>query len=307
MRLTGATAESAPDATPSSLRPAELEDGLNRLVFHPLARRLALRLAPTGISPNAVSIAGGTMVVAAGGLYVGLAWPLSAIAGFAVHALWHVVDGADGDLARLTGKASPTGELVDGLCDYVGHIILYVLLTILLAEQIGSAAWLIASLAGASRILQANHAESQRRTYLWWAYGRPWLRQEDKGAGGAFAQRHWAILLFGWLARLYLILARAMTPNTALIDAKIAAAANDPAETERIRLLVKRTAPPSILLQKALGSNPCTLLLGASMALGTPLPFFVAICLLLNLLLAVSLSYHRTWARALAASLEAGN
>ncbi|HJQ16535.1 MAG TPA: CDP-alcohol phosphatidyltransferase family protein [Allosphingosinicella sp.] len=304
MPLTGAATDSNRDATMSALRPAELEDGLNRLIFHPLARRLALRLAPSRISPNAVSIAGGFTVVAAGGLYVGLAWPLSAIAGFAVHALWHVVDGADGDLARLTGKASPMGELVDGLCDYVGHFILYVLLTLMLAGQIGGSAWLIASLAGASRIAQANHAESERRTYLWWAYGRPWLRQADK-PGGVFANRPWAAVLLGWPARLYLILAGAMTPNTDLIDAKIAAAAYDPAGTEKIRLLVRRTAAPSILLQKSLGANPRTLLLGASMALGTPLPFFVAECLLLNLLLAVSLSYHRTWIRALAASLDA--
>ena len=40
----------------------------------------------------------------------------------------HVVDGADGDLARLTGRSSPIGEMVDGLCDYLSHIVLYLVL-----------------------------------------------------------------------------------------------------------------------------------------------------------------------------------
>jgi phosphatidylglycerophosphate synthase len=37
-----------------------------------------------------------------------------------LHMGWHVLDGADGDLARMTGRASPQGELFDGICDYVG-------------------------------------------------------------------------------------------------------------------------------------------------------------------------------------------
>ena len=46
-----------------------MNDWLNARIFHPLARRLALRLQPTGITPNAVSIIGGLCIVAAGLLY----------------------------------------------------------------------------------------------------------------------------------------------------------------------------------------------------------------------------------------------
>ncbi len=45
-------------------------------------------------------------------------WPWSARVGLALHMGWHIVDGADGDLARLTGRSSPTGELVVGPSDY---------------------------------------------------------------------------------------------------------------------------------------------------------------------------------------------
>src|SRR4051795_4096486 len=113
--------------TPAARRP-EMDDWLNARVFHPLARRLARALVATPATPNAVSVGGGLLIVAAAILYTRLAWPESVLLGFLAHALWHVFDGADGDLARLTGKASPVGELVDGVCDYAGHIVLYVFL-----------------------------------------------------------------------------------------------------------------------------------------------------------------------------------
>ena len=39
-------------------RPPELQDGLNRYLYHPLAARLARLLAPTRITPNLVSVVG---------------------------------------------------------------------------------------------------------------------------------------------------------------------------------------------------------------------------------------------------------
>ena len=104
----------APPIADASGRAPELQDALNRRVYHPLARALARRLHPTGVSPHAVSIAGMLLVWGAAHAYTRMGWPEGVLIGFALHLLWHVVDGADGDLARLTGKSSPMGELVDG-------------------------------------------------------------------------------------------------------------------------------------------------------------------------------------------------
>ena len=118
-------------------RPRELQDALNFHLYHPLAWQLARRLANTPVSPNMVSLAGGALVVAAAVAYAQPWWPISALLGLAFHMGWHVLDGADGDLARITGKSSPMGEMVDGLCDYLSHIVLYLVLGALLAAQIG--------------------------------------------------------------------------------------------------------------------------------------------------------------------------
>jgi hypothetical protein len=97
-------------------RPRELQDPLNYYLYHPLAWQLARGLAHTPVTPNMVSVFGGLMVVAAGIVYANLAWPVGAALGMALHMGWHVVDGADGDLARMTGRSSPIGEMVDGVC-----------------------------------------------------------------------------------------------------------------------------------------------------------------------------------------------
>lgn len=72
---------------PPKARLPELEDPLNLHLFHPLARRLALLLRPTGISPNAVSALGGLCVAIAAGCYTMLGWPLSVLLGFTFHML----------------------------------------------------------------------------------------------------------------------------------------------------------------------------------------------------------------------------
>ena len=80
-----ASASACPQESRS--RPPELEDALNRFVYHPLAHRLALILRPTGIGPNAVSVAGMVLVWGAAAAYAGLAWPLSFAIGFSLHLL----------------------------------------------------------------------------------------------------------------------------------------------------------------------------------------------------------------------------
>lgn len=118
-------------------KPRELQGPLNHYLFHPLARRLAVLLVPTAVTPNMVSLVGAVMVMGAGVLYALVGGVAGVALGFALHLAWHVVDGADGDLARLSGRASPVGEIVDGVCDYAGHVVVYLLLAWTLSAAIG--------------------------------------------------------------------------------------------------------------------------------------------------------------------------
>lgn len=285
-------------------RAPELQDALNRYLFHPLSGRLARLLLPTGVSPNAVSIFGLLLLWIATFFYVARPWPEGAAIGFLLHLSWHVTDGADGDLARLKGAASPHGELVDGVCDYAGHVVMYIAFAVLLDDQIGGWAWLWAAVAGASHVAQTNHADSQRRTYLWWVYGVPWLKQSKARDDAVFRRQSWFGTMFGWMAAEYIRLSNAMVPANAVVERAIAQADGDPARTARIRRLVRRSSRRSLLFQQALAANPKTVLIGGSMLIGSPLWFFLAEALLLNLVLIASLVHHDRRARRLARALN---
>jgi phosphatidylglycerophosphate synthase len=293
-----ATRPSVPVAAGSRLRAPELQDPLNRYLYHPLAARLARVLVPTGVSPNAVSVAGALLVWAAAWAYAVVAWPVGALLGFGLHMLWHVFDGADGDLARLTGKASPTGELVDGLCDYAANILLYFVLAAILDDSIGGWAWVLAVAAGVSHAFQTNHAETQRRAYLWWAYGVPWLKHAHDAGHEVFRERSWFSSTFAGLARLYLKAASWMAPGSGRLDGLVDRAAGDSRRLTRIRRLVRRSSRRSLVYEKLVGPNPRTIMLGASMLAGSPLWYFLGEAVLLNLILAASIVHHnavRRW------------
>lgn len=271
-------------------KPPELQGLLNRTLYHPAARWLATRLVPTPVTPNAVSVAGAAMVAVAGVCYALIGGVAGVAIGFALHLAWHVVDGADGDLARMTGRASPHGEMIDGLCDYGGHVVLYVLLATLLDDTLGGWAWGLAIAAGLSRAVQSVFAESQRRTYQYWAYDVPWLqtaKAPQPGIGGA-------------LTRLYLAVSIALTGPTQAVNALVARAAHDPAERLRIAMLAREAGHETLPTLAVLGANPRTILLGISMIAGGPLWFFLIEATVLNGVLAFAIVQQVASSRRLA-------
>lgn len=298
-------------------RPREMQDSLNFYLYHPLAWRLAKLLSHTPLTPNMVSVIGGSLVVMAGVVYFNmdstggtwaLGWPWGALLGMVLHMSWHVVDGADGDLARLTGKSSPIGEMVDGVCDYVSHIVVYVLLAFVLTRQIGAGpAWAWTLAAGASHIVQSNHVEVQRRFYQYWTYGVPWLNNSRGNGAGILGSGSVFARLFEPVAQGYLYLAAGMTPHARTIDNAVgeAMARQDSARLDVIRGEVAREQKPLLSFLKLLGPNPRAIVLGLAMIAGSPVWYFFYQAVVLNALLAISVFLHNR-AATLTASRIAG-
>jgi phosphatidylglycerophosphate synthase len=280
-----------------SERRKELNDWLNRSLYHPLARRLALALAPTSATPNQLSLAGGLCVVLAGVCYVAWGGLAGALAGFGLHLAWHVLDGADGDLARLTGRASPFGEAVDGIADYFSHIALYCMIGVMLTGAFGPAIWLVVLGAGVSRIFQASHLEERRREYEYWVYGRNWIRNEGlqpvtRGERGVAA-----------LVNLYLSVSNRTRDNTGMIETLHRQAAGNPPALAALRDAARRRLCPLIGRLQILGANQRTIALGAAMLAGQPVWYFVYELSVLNLALLWSIRAHAAAAVRLQAEL----
>ena len=96
----------------------QIRETLSQYVEVPGARLLRA----VGLTPNAITLAGFAVCVAAAYL-VGNGWLL---AGGIVFLLGGGLDMFDGALARLTGKASPFGALMDSVFDRLGEAALFV-------------------------------------------------------------------------------------------------------------------------------------------------------------------------------------
>ncbi|WP_294188725.1 CDP-alcohol phosphatidyltransferase family protein [uncultured Sphingomonas sp.] len=278
-------------------KPRELQGFLNAAIYHPIAGALARALVPTRVTPNMVSVFGALMVVSAGVFYtlVGGAWGIAI--GFLLHLSWHVVDGADGMLARLSGRASPSGEVVDGLCDYFGHGILYAFLAAQLDQHIGWIAWALAVAAGVSRAVQSVFAESGRRTYQWWVYDVPWLQNQRAPATGIGATLS-GVYLWAW---------NAMSGPTRRVDTLVLSAEHDPRERARIAEIAHAAGTRTLPVLAALGANPRTILLGLSMIAGSPLWFFLLEVVVLNVVLAFAIWQAAASARRIAGLIARGH
>jgi phosphatidylserine synthase len=151
-------------------RTSEIEEITNLYLIHPIAGFLTPIFARLGISANSVSLAGMALGGLAGVAYFRYRDPRWAIAGFILMIAWHVMDGADGQLARLTNSQSELGKILDGICDYVTFIAVYSALAAALTSRYGGWVWALAIVAGICHSVQAAAYEVQRQEYNFWGW-----------------------------------------------------------------------------------------------------------------------------------------
>ena len=267
-------------ANPPPGRPREIEAWTNVRLVHPVSHAVVDILLATPVTPNQVSLASVACAAGAAACYLDLSWPWAAFAGLACQFAWHVMDGADGDLARRSGRASPLGELIDGVCDHLSQVLIYVAFVFILQRHgWGPWAWVIASTAGASHFLQANVYETGRKTYRRWVYGAEWMRQTSASAAGQRGPQR-------ALASLYMAVSNLASPGEARIEAAMAPALAGDAESAAVaRALYRDLYAPLVKSSGVLDSNTRTIAAFASVLAGSPMWFFLFEITVLNMAL----------------------
>ncbi|QCE33432.1 hypothetical protein FAI41_07485 [Acetobacteraceae bacterium] len=172
------------DLPTAGRRLLEIEQASNRFFIHVLSEKLVLIASKLSMTPNMVSLLGMFSGIFSGicyyifmesvrgpspFLYTDYIWVFLA---FGLMIFWHICDGADGQLARLTGKTSKSGKIIDGLCDYACFAAVY--FGIALPDLFNNQHWIfwLGLAAGACHAIQAASYELQREEYAYWAYGR---------------------------------------------------------------------------------------------------------------------------------------
>ena len=147
-------------------RPLLIEEWSNRYFIHPLSATVERMAINWGVSANTISFLGVGCGWLAGLFYYYQDHRTYILSGFIFMCLWHVFDGADGRIARATGTSSAFGRLLDGICDHLVFLAVY-LAFIFFGLKNGASLWIfpLAILAGLSHGLQSVGYEERRQKY----------------------------------------------------------------------------------------------------------------------------------------------
>jgi phosphatidylglycerophosphate synthase len=117
----------------------------------PLARRVAERLCPTSITPNALTLCAGILMLSAAAMIaIGIGGGLGRAAIAFSLALALVLDTADGRLARLQGTSSAFGQWLDQVLDELADMALHAAIAWAAFSRDGWPLWLVLGIVYAS-------------------------------------------------------------------------------------------------------------------------------------------------------------
>jgi 1L-myo-inositol 1-phosphate cytidylyltransferase / CDP-L-myo-inositol myo-inositolphosphotransferase len=103
---------------------AKRADGpVARLLNRPLSKLLSRRLLATRLGPNPITVANLALLMISGALLgLGRREPALLIAGGLLVQLSSALDGVDGEIARVSGRTSQLGAVLDAVCDRYGDL-----------------------------------------------------------------------------------------------------------------------------------------------------------------------------------------
>lgn len=286
-------------------RTLEIEEATNLYFIHPIAARLVPLLAALRIPPNAVSIAGMLCGALAGVAYYHYDNPSYAITAFVLMVAWHILDGADGQLARLTHAQSASGKVLDGICDYVTFIAVYGALALSLSRQHGDGVWALVIVAGVCHAAQSAAYEMQRQEYNYWGLGRKSAEFVDLAAPAADATGSATGRLSDAIHRAYLWMQFLAADVTVEFQRTLTRVLQQqPERTEALRLQYRETFAPSVRRWAVMSANYRTIGIFVCAALGAPLAYFWFEIVGLSAIAILLLALRRRQYRAFFASLE---
>jgi phosphatidylglycerophosphate synthase len=156
-------------------KPREVEEWLDLHVIRPTGFVFVQLLRGTSVTPNMVSVSSLVAGVAIGASYLAFyGRPLGAWLGLLFMVIHSGLDAADGQLARATGRTSPHGRVVDGLCDSLAFAAIYACLVLAHALAGGPLPGLVLALAILAGLSHSTHCaltELQRMLFLTYCFG----------------------------------------------------------------------------------------------------------------------------------------
>lgn len=237
-------------------KPRAIEEVGDIYLIRPLGFLITQLLRHTSVTPTMVSF----LAVLAGWWTAWLYYQSNRDGGAASLALMAVftfllhsaLDSADGQLARVTGRSSPLGRIVDGFCDSLSFLSIYVAIVISTWERApehGLSVTLLALAATYTHSLQSSLTEYQRTLYLLCVHGKrdivesnPRIVGEAAGTEGGLFPRLLHVLHIQYYRQ-----QRTFLPSTARLEKKVVDfLERHPGKSREAALLYERHQRPTM-------------------------------------------------------------
>jgi len=271
-----------------SIKAPEAEDRMDLAFYRPLGFVIAKLGGAAGLHPTHLTLLGALAGVLAGAFFFvghGGAFPAAVL----LFLLAGILDSSDGQLARLSGRSTAFGLVLDGLCDNIVFGAVYIGCTIPLMDKYGWWIWALAVPAGICHSLQSSVLDFYNREYLFYTGGPSRNGYWNPLVAEARRSRDWfEWLRLSWLKQQELLSTRPPALRLALKEKRGRNAAMSAVyRKHNLRLLH---------LWRPLGANVHTLAIIFFAGIGRFELYLLLIDLLaLNLLLCVA-SWAQSWA-----------
>jgi hypothetical protein len=155
----------------STLKSVDTEEFIDIHFYRPIGYQWALLFNRLGITPNQVTIASIFIGIAAGICFYFTSFRMNLLGVFLL--IWaNSYDSADGQLARMTGRKTELGRILDGICGDFWFIAIYFAIIFRLWPDWGFWIILLAVVAGYFHQKQAAMADYYRNVYLLFLKGK---------------------------------------------------------------------------------------------------------------------------------------
>ena len=273
-----------------AFKAVEIEELADVYFFRPLGALIARGAGAIGISPIGLTIMGALIGMAAGALLYDERLGFLA---FALLILHSIVDSADGQLARMTGRVTDLGRVLDAVGGYVTHVALFLAIGVNLLHR-GWSRWILAGmlLAGIATAIHAQMYVYHREAYI---------AVVTKGSAPGAAPTD--VPALGWLVRAYFGAQRWFVGLHGKVEMALNARAQASHVREEDRARYRKMFYPLVRGWNFLGDNTRFFAIGVLVCLHRLDLFFAFVLVLMNLAFVLLWFWQRSADRRFLASL----
>jgi hypothetical protein len=274
-----------------AFKAVEIEELADVYFFRPAGALVARGARSIGMSPAGVTILGALVGIAGGAMLYDERLGLLA---FAVLILHGIIDSADGQLARMTGRVTDLGRVLDAAGGYVTHVAIFLAIGASLLHRGWSTTilvWMV--LAGIATAVHAQMYVYHRDAYI---------TVVTKGSAPGTPPTNFAPLI-GWVFRAYLRVQRCFVGLHGKVETALAARAVAGRVREEDRARYREIFYPPVRGWNFLGDNTRFFAIGVLVCLHRIDLFFPFVLVLMNLAFIVLWLWQRSADRRFLASL----